>query len=145
VFPVAQPARSLGLELEPFDITSDLLGVLRKLEVRLPDAIFVLWDARTLGYRQFIVDFALKHKLATSMPLEPFVVAGGLMSYGPNVQAIFRRSASYVDRILRGARPGDLPVERPSKIDLVLNAKTARAMGLEFPAPLRLLADRVIE
>jgi len=142
---VAQAARSLRLELEPFDITSDLLGVLRKLEVRLPDAIFVLWDTRTLGYRQFIVDFALKHKLPTSMPLEPFVVAGGLMSYGPNVQAIFRRSASYVDRILRGASPEDLPVERPSKIDLVLNAKTARALGLEFPAPLRLLADRVVE
>lgn len=79
------------------------------------------------------------------MPLEPYVVAGGLMSYGPNVQAMFRRSAAYVHRILRGANPADLPVERPSKFDLVINLKTARALGLQLPTTLTLLADRVIE
>lgn len=98
-----------------------------------------------MGYRQFVIDFALKHKLPTSMPLEPYVVAGGLMSYGPNVQAMFRRSAAYVHRILRGANPADLPVERPSKFDLVINLKTARALGLQLPTTLTLLADRVIE
>ncbi len=142
---VAETARTLGLTLESHDVTEDLLGELRKMNAHPPDAIFVLWDVRTLSYRQFIVDFALKHKVPTSMPLEPYVVAGGLMSYGPNVQAIFRRSAAYVHRILQGAKPADLPVERPSKFDLVINLKTARALGLQLPATLTLLADRVIE
>ena len=92
-------------------MTDDLLGALRKMETRLPDAIFVLWDVRTLNFRQFIIDFALKHNLPTSMPLEPYVEAGGLISYGPNVQSIFRRSATYVHRILQGANP---PTSRSS-------------------------------
>lgn len=142
---VRKAAQSLGLTFEPYDVTHDLLGVLRKMESRLPDAIFVLWDVRTLNFRQFIIDFALKHRLPTSMPLEPYVEAGGLFSYGPNVQSMFRRSAAYVHRILRGAKPADLPVERPSKFDLVMNLKTAKKLGLKFPATLQLLADRVIE
>jgi len=142
---VQEAAQSLGLTLDSYDVTTDLLGSLQKMSERLPDAIFVLWDVRTMGYRQFVIDFALKHKLPTSMPLEPYVVAGGLMSYGPNVQAMFRRSAAYVHRILRGANPADLPVERPSKFDLVINLKTARALGLQLPTTLTLLADRVIE
>ena len=142
---VGKAARSLGLTLESHDVTHDLLGVLRKMESRLPDAIFVLWDVRTLNFRQFIIDFALKHRLPTSMPLEPYVEAGGLMSYGPNVQSMFRRSAAYVHRILRGAKPADLPVERPSKLDLVVNLKTAEKLGLKLPPALLLLADRVIE
>lgn len=142
---VGKAARSLGLALESHDVTHDLLGVLRKMESRLPDAIFVLWDVRTLSFRQFIIDFALKHRLATSMPLEPYVEAGGLMSYGPNVQSMFHRSAAYVHRILRGAKPADLPVERPTKFDLVVNLKTAAKLGLKLPPTFQLLADRVIE
>ena len=142
---VEAAAPSLGLTLESFDVTHDILGVFRKMESRPPDAIFVLWDVRTLNFRQFIVDFALKHSLPTSMPLEPYVEAGGLISYGPNVQAIFRRSAAYVHRILRGAKPADLPVERPSKFDLVVNLKTAQKLGLKLPPSLVLLADRVID
>lgn len=142
---VEAAAQSLGLVLEAHDVTNDLLGVLRRIEAHPPDAIFVLWDVRTLSYRQFIVDVALKHKLPTSMPLEPYVASGGLMSYGPNVKAIFRRAAAYVDRILRGAKPADLPVERPSKFDLVVNARTAAALGIELPPALLLLADKVID
>lgn len=142
---VENAAHSLGLQLESHDVTDNLLGALKSMDARPPDAIFVLWDVRTLSYRKFIIDFAAKHKLPTSMPLEPYVVSGGLMSYGPNVQAIFRRSAAYVDRILRGAKPAELPVERPSKFDLVINLKTARALGIELPTALTLLADRVIE
>ncbi len=142
---VQHAAGALGLTLEPHDVTNDLFGVLHEMDARPPDAIFVLWDVRTLSYRQFIIDHALKHRLPTSMPLEPYVVSGGLMSYGPNVQAIFSRAASYVHRILHGAKPADLPVERPSKFDLVLNAGTAHALGLRFPTALTLLADKVIE
>jgi len=142
---VQRAAQPLGLQLESHDVTDNLLGVLKSMDARPPDAVFVLWDVRTLSYRQFIIDFAAKHKLPTSMPLEPYVVSGGLMSYGPNVPSIFRRSAAYVHRILRGAKPAELPVERPSKFDLVINLKTARALGIELPTALTLLADRVIE
>ena len=142
---VEKAAQTLRLTLESFDMTDDPLGVLRKIDARPPHAIFVLWDVRTLSFNQSIVDLALKHRLPTSMPLEPYVEAGGLMSYGPNVQAIFRRSATYVHRILRGAAPADLPVERPLKFDLVVNQKTANKLGLKLPPALLLLADRVIE
>jgi putative ABC transport system substrate-binding protein len=142
---VEAAAQSLGLTLESFDVTHDVLGVLRKMDSRPPDAIFVLWDVRTLNFRSFIIDFAFKHSLPTSMPLEPYVEAGGLISYGPNVQAMFRRSAAYVHRILRGAKPADLPVERPSKFDLVVNLRTAQKLGLKLPPSLVLLADRVID
>ena len=142
---VEKAAQTLRLTLESFDVTDDLLGVLGKMDSRLPDAIFVLWDVRTLNFRQFIAAFALKHKLPTSMPLEAYAEAGGLMSYGPNVQSMFRRSPAYVHRILRGAKPADLPVERPSKFDLVVNLKTAEKLGLKLPPALLLFADRVIE
>jgi putative ABC transport system substrate-binding protein len=142
---IENTARELGLSSDSYDVTSDLLGTLKRIDAHLPDAIFVLWDVRTLGYRQFIVDFALKRKLPTSMPLEPYVRSGGLMSYGPDVLAIFRRSASYVHRILQGARPADLPVERPEKFDLVLNQATAHAIGITFPTALVLMAEKVID
>jgi putative tryptophan/tyrosine transport system substrate-binding protein len=142
---VEKAGQLLGLTMESFDVTDDLLGALRRMETRLPDAIFVLWDVRTLNFRQFIIEFALKHNLPTSMPLEPYVEAGGLISYGPNVQSIFRRSATYVHRILQGAKPADLPVERPSKFDLVVNLKTAEKLKLKLPHALLLLADRVIQ
>lgn len=142
---VEKAAAELGFALDSYDVTGDLLGVLRRMSTDTPDAIFVLWDVRTLGYRQYIIDFATSHKLPTSMPLEPYVVSGGLMSYGPNVTSIFERGAWYVNRILRGAKPADLPVERPAKFDLVLNLKTAKKLDLKFPPAIVLLADRVIE
>lgn len=142
---VDKAGKSLGLTLQSFDVTVDLLGALGRMEARRPDAIFVLWDVRTLNFSRLISDFALKHNLPTSMPLEPYVEAGGLMSYGPNVQSIFRRSAAYVHRVLRGAKPADLPVERPSKFDLVFNLKTAQKLGIKLPHALLLVADRVIQ
>jgi putative ABC transport system substrate-binding protein len=142
---VEKAAVELGLTLDLHDVTRDLLGVLDRMDEDPPDAVFVMWDVRTLSYRQYIVDFANKHGLPTSMPLEPYVVSGALMSYGPNVRAIFQRSAWYVHRILRGAKPADLPVERPTKFDLVINLKTAKKLDLTPPPALMLLADKVIE
>ena len=92
-----------------------------------------------------IVDLALKSRLPTISGPREFVEAGGLMAYGPQFSDLFRRAATYVDKILRGARPGDLPVEQPTKFDLVVNLKTAKTLGIKIPRTVILQADRVIE
>ena len=85
------------------------------------------------------------HRLATMCPQREYVVAGGLMSYGENLADFFRRSASYVDKIFKGANAGDLPIEQPTKFNLVINRKTADALGVTIPAQLYIFADEVIE
>lgn len=92
-----------------------------------------------------VIDLAAKHRLPAVYAFEEAPAAGGLMSYGANIPDLVRRSAYYVDRILRGARPGDLPVQQPTKYDLVVNLRIARALGIEVPRSLLLRADRVIE
>jgi putative ABC transport system substrate-binding protein len=95
--------------------------------------------------RDHIIEQAARHRLPTMYGWRDFVVAGGLMSYGPDVQALVRKAASYVDRIIKGEKPGDLPVEQPARLDLIINLKTARALGIEIPATLLARADEVIE
>src|SRR4051812_15354425 len=92
-----------------------------------------------------IVEFALRHRLASVYPGRASVLLGGLMLYGPNTNSMHRRSAYYVDRILKGAKPADLPVEQPMIFDFVLNFKTARALGITFPETLLLQATEVIQ
>jgi len=94
---------------------------------------------------QAIVDRALRSKVPAMFPLNDFVESGGLMSYGPSATDNFRRAAGYVDKILKGAKPGDLPIEQPTKFEMVVNMKTAKTMGLTFPQSFLLRADRVIE
>jgi putative ABC transport system substrate-binding protein len=111
-----------------------------------PDGLLLLADPLTMSMRLRIVEFAREQKLPAIYETREFAEAGGLMSYGPNIAEQFRRSAYYVDRILKGAKPGDLPIEQPTKIDLVVNLGTARALGISipqgyFPAPTRSLND----
>ena len=93
---------------------------------------------------QSIVGWAAKARVPTMYTARHIVEAGGLISYGPDFAAVYRRAAIYVDKILKGARPGDLPVEQPTTFELVIDARTARALGLSIPAALRLRADAVI-
>jgi putative ABC transport system substrate-binding protein len=110
-----------------------------------PDALTIIGDRFLLTYRKRIVDFARQARLAGIYPYSEFVAEGGLMSYGPNYPAMFERSAIYVDKILKGAKPGDLPIEQPTTFELVINLKTAKALGLTIPPALLLRADQVIQ
>jgi putative ABC transport system substrate-binding protein len=92
-----------------------------------------------------LAEFALKHRMPTMFTVSEFPEAGGLMSYGPDIRDNYRRAAFYVDRILKGARPADLPIEQPSIFELVINLKTADAIGLQMPKPILFRANRVIQ
>jgi len=106
--------------------------------IAVPSTVF--FDSRAE-----IARLALKHRLPAIFPEKEFVDAGGLMAYGANLSAEFRRAATYVDKILKGAKPGDLPIEQPTKFELVINLKTAKALGLTIPPSLLQRADHVIE
>jgi putative tryptophan/tyrosine transport system substrate-binding protein len=108
-------------------------------------AAFIVADALTGSEATLIGNLAAKHRLPSMHQLGQEAEAGGLMSYGPNMTDQFRRAAAYVDKILKGAKPADLPVEQPTKFELLINLKTARALGLTIPPTLLVLASEVIE
>jgi putative ABC transport system substrate-binding protein len=102
-------------------------------------------DSLLISYRTRIVDFAAKHRLPSMYPTREFVLSGGLMFYGGSIPEMFQQAAAYVDKILKGAKPADLPVQQPTKFELVINLKTAKALGLTIPQSLLLRAAQVIE
>ena len=108
-------------------------------------AVFVLPDAMFFGQRKEIVDLAASNRLPLVAYLREFADAGGLMTYGPNVVDVHRRAAMYVDKILKGANPGDLPLEQPTKFELVISLKTAGALRITVPPSLLARADHIIE
>jgi putative ABC transport system substrate-binding protein len=110
-----------------------------------PHALFVANTGATFANRKLIADFAVKNRMPGMYPYRELVELGGLMSYAADVDDLFRRAAGYVDKILKGAKPGDLPVEQPTKFELVINVKTAKALGIEVPPSLLARADKVIE
>jgi len=143
---VEATARALGLEVLTLDIrqTDDIKKSFEALKDRA-DALYVVVEPLVISNRVQINDLALAAQVPTICGTRDFATAGGLMAYGPDFPALFRRAADYVDKILRGARPGDIPVEQPTKFDLVVNLKTAKALGLTVPPTLLARADEVIE
>ena len=139
-------ARSLGLEATTFEIrrTDEITPAFEALTGRM-DALYVLTDMLVLDSRVRINTLALGSKLPTMHGARQYVEAGGLMSYGTSYTAQFQRAADYVDKILRGAKPSDIPVEQPTKFELVVNLTTAKALGLKIPESFQLRADEVIE
>ena len=139
-------ARALGVALHSVEVRgpADFDGAFATLAQERPDALITLADALTLTHLRRIVAFATAHRLAMISELKDFAEAGGLMSYGPSGRALWRRAAAYVDKILKGAKPAELPVEQPMKFELILNLKTAQAFGITLPPSLLLLADEVL-
>jgi putative ABC transport system substrate-binding protein len=139
-------ARTLGLEVVPLPIRrgEDIASAFDGLKGRA-EALYTTGDPLVNTHRLRINTFALAARLPTMFPHREYVEGGGLMSYGPNFPDLNRRAADYVDKILRGAKPADLPVEQPTKFDLVVNLTTAKALGIEVPAALLVRADEVIE
>jgi putative ABC transport system substrate-binding protein len=140
-------AASLGVKLEPHKLrgADDVERIFGALVAKRPDALMTTADSLIVSQRARIVDFATKHRLLSMYPTKDFVDAGGLMFYGASIPEMYRHAAGYVGKILKGASPGELPVEQPIKFDMVINLKTARSFGLSIPRSLLLRADRVIE
>ena len=148
VFKETQAAgRTLGIEVQSLELRGpdDFDGVFETARRQRPDALITVEDPLTVNHRKLISDFAAEFRLPTLYGLKEFVAAGGLLSYGANLSDVFRRSAGYVDKILKGAKPADLPVLQPTKFEFVINLKTAKALGLSVPDKLLALADEVIE
>jgi putative ABC transport system substrate-binding protein len=139
--------RSLRLKLQPLKLRNppDLEDAFRVVMRSRAEALFVLESALIFRARREIAQLALKNRLPTSFAFREYVDVGGFVAYGVNFSNMFRRAAEYIDKILKGAKPGDLPVEQPTKFELVINLKTAKALGLTIPQSLLQRADEVIQ
>jgi putative ABC transport system substrate-binding protein len=141
------PARALGLRLEPLPASGldDYDRAFATITRARADALLVLGDPIFWYQRSRIVELATKRRLPGMFGQREYVEAGGLMSYGANLRDNFRRAATYVDKILKGAKPGDLPIEQPTKFELVINSKTAKTLSLTIPQSVLVRADQIIE
>jgi putative tryptophan/tyrosine transport system substrate-binding protein len=148
VFKETQAAgRTLGIDVQSLEVRApdDFDGVFETARLQRPDALITVEDPLTVNFRQRVADFTVAQRLPSLHGVREFAAAGGLMSYGASLVDLNRRAAGYVDKILQGAKPADLPVQQPSKFELLINLKTAKALSLEIPPQLLARADEVIE
>ena len=140
-------ARKLRVTLQSLEVRdpNDVPKAFAAMTQKPPDALLTIASPITTAYRPIIIDFATKQHVPTMFATKADVEAGGLISYAPSLTDAFRRAARYVDKVLKGANPGDLPIEEPAKFELVINRKTAKALKLTIPKTLLLQADQVIE
>jgi putative ABC transport system substrate-binding protein len=141
-------AKILRLTLEPIVSAADSQELDKgfgTIVAARAEALIMESDRALLAHRERIVDFASRRRLPALYPYREFVQAGGLASYGPSYPTMFRKAATYVDKIFKGAKPADMPVEQPTKFEFLINLKTAKALGLTIPPSLLLRADEVIQ
>jgi putative ABC transport system substrate-binding protein len=140
-------APQLGIKVRPVEVNTidELDRALTALTREPVNAVFLVPESFIFSQRQRIIEFAMVHRWPAAGPLRAYVEAGGLMSYGPHNPTLFRQAAVYVDKLLRGAKPADLPVEQPTKFELVINLKTAKTLGLTIPPSVLVRADEVIQ
>ncbi len=144
---VEAAGQALGIQIQSLVILrmDDLENAFSAISQERPDALLIVTTYFMVANQARIIEFAAKRRLPTIYAWNPFVSAGGLMSYGVDFQHLYRRAATYVDKILKGAKPGDLPIERPTKFDLAINLKTAKTLGLTIPPEVLLQATKVIK
>ena len=137
-------AQVLGVTLQPLEVrgADDFEPAFTAMTQERPDALFVIAEVLTLTHRCQVLDFAAQHRLPAMYEFGVFAHDGGLMAYGPQLTDTFQRGAYYIDRILQGAKPANLPVEQPMRFELVINLETAKTLGLTLPPTLLLQADR---
>jgi putative ABC transport system substrate-binding protein len=137
----------MGVKLLDVDVSrsDDLEGAFAKIADAQAEALFVTASAFMIQNRQALVDLAGRHKIPAVYPIREFAVAGGLVSYGTNYPDAYRQAGDYLGRVLNGEKPEELPVQQVAKLELVINMKTAKSLGLEIPLPLLGRADEVIE
>jgi putative ABC transport system substrate-binding protein len=140
-------ARVLGLTLTfvPASEQAQFLAAFEMMRRQPPDALYAFGSTENFAFREIILNFATRMRLPTLYAYRETVEKGGLMSYGASLIALWQGAARHVDKILRGTKPGDLPIERPTTFELVINLKTAKALGLTIPPALLALADQVID
>jgi putative ABC transport system substrate-binding protein len=140
-------AAALGVELEPLEVHSpqDINSAFAKMTDAPPDALIVLQDALTLQHRKEIIDFTIERRIPGMFVAREWVASGGLVSYGENLAEMYRRGAYFVDKIFRGTKPADLPMEQVTKFELIINLKTAKSIGWTVPPNILVTADEVIE
>ena len=140
------PARALQLTLIPvgYRDAGDFENAFHTMTVAQAGAVFLFSDGVSFGQRPLIASLAVKHRLPSGFPAKEYVEAGGLLSYGPDLVHLSRRGATYVDKILKGAKAGELPVEQPTKFEFIINLKTAKQIGLTIPPNVLARADKVI-
>ena len=142
---VAAETLGLALDIHPVRNPADLLAALALIEKSGADALMLFPLQMVVARREMLAQWSLRNRIPTMSGWSQFADGGNLMTYGPNLQAASLRQAYFVDRILKGAKPADLPVEQPVRIEFVLNARTAKALGIKIPPAIRLRADRIIE
>jgi ABC-type uncharacterized transport system substrate-binding protein len=137
----------LGMTVHPLGVheATDIDRAIATMTADRPDALFMITDVVTRPYTRKVLEFAAQHQLPTMFQTSEPMAEGGLLYYGPRIPDMYRRAAYYVDRILKGAKPADLPVEQPTQFELIINLKTAKALGLTVPPTLLILADEVIQ
>jgi putative ABC transport system substrate-binding protein len=145
LFEDSSPSLGIELSLAPVRNAAEIEASIAKLGQQPGGGLIVPPEAFTITHHKMIVASTERHRLPAIYAYRSFVGDGGLMSYGPDPYDLFRRAASYVDRILRSEKPSELPVQQPTKFEFAVNVKTAKALGLEIPANLLALADEVIE
>jgi putative ABC transport system substrate-binding protein len=140
-------ARRLRVTLRSLEVRdpNDFPKAFSAMTQKRPDALITFPSPLTSAYRPIIIDFAIKQRLPTMFAIKADVEAGGLLSYAPSLTDTFRRAARYVDKVLKGANPGELPIEQPTRFELVINLKTAKALGLTIPQSLLVRADEIIQ
>lgn len=140
-------APSVGVDVRSLEVRDprEMEAAFDAVAKKRPDGLLLLADPLTFSMRERIVEFARENRLPAIYETREYIEAGGLMSYGPNIVEQFRRAAYYVDRILKGAKPADMPIEQPTKIELLVNLSTARALGITIPPSILSAADQIIE